>query len=114
MSPAAHPSTTMHVKLMMHTSHACIIIYCVHQTPRHYCCCMLQTHQHNIANCPYAHPGERSVRRDVRVFQFDSSLCLDLLQTGHCPRQEQCNAAHSVSVMRQEHAWQLIIREPTV
>lgn len=36
------------------------------------------------------------------MFQFDSSLCLDLLQTGHCPRQEQCNAAHSVSV-RQEH-----------
>lgn len=41
-----------------------------------------QTFDHNIANCPYAHPGERAVRRDVRLHPYQARVCSDLLQKG--------------------------------
>jgi hypothetical protein len=35
----------------------------------------LQTEAHDTDKCPYAHPGEKAVRRDVRVYKYSPEAC---------------------------------------
>ncbi|GBF92980.1 hypothetical protein Rsub_05816 [Raphidocelis subcapitata] len=56
--------------------------------------CALRS-RHPWANCPYAHPGENSVRRDHRAVPYLSLACPQSQARRPCPRGADCPFAHS-------------------
>jgi hypothetical protein len=46
--------------------------------------------------CPFAHAGEKAVRRDPRLHQYTGIACPDMKKTGGCIRGERCPYAHNV------------------
>lgn len=53
-------------------------------------------HQHDWTECPYAHPGERARRRDLRTHHYSSEFCKSMRRTGECALGDSCPMSHSV------------------
>ena len=52
---------------------------------------------HDWATCPYAHPGEKAARRDLRGhIKYTGIACPDMKAGGACARGDVCPYAHSV------------------
>ncbi|KAL4428504.1 hypothetical protein ABPG75_002593 [Micractinium tetrahymenae] len=51
---------------------------------------------HDWTICPFAHAGEKAVRRDPRLHSYTGIACPDMKKTGNCIRGEKCPYAHNV------------------
>jgi hypothetical protein len=51
---------------------------------------------HDWTICPFAHAGEKAVRRDPRLHNYTGIACPDMKKTGNCIRAEKCPYAHNV------------------
>ena len=51
---------------------------------------------HDWTICPFAHAGEKAVRRDPRIHNYTGIACPDMKKTGNCIRSERCPYAHNV------------------
>jgi hypothetical protein len=51
---------------------------------------------HDWTVCPFAHAGEKAVRRDPRTHEYTGIACPDMKKTGHCLRGDKCPYAHNV------------------
>ncbi|PSC69922.1 Zn-finger CCCH type [Micractinium conductrix] len=51
---------------------------------------------HDWTICPFAHAGEKAVRRDPRLHNYTGIACPDMKKTGACIRGEKCPYAHNV------------------
>ncbi|KAI7835934.1 hypothetical protein COHA_010168 [Chlorella ohadii] len=51
---------------------------------------------HDWTICPFAHAGEKAVRRDPRLHNYTGIACPDMKKTGSCIRGEKCPYAHNV------------------
>ncbi|KAG6469441.1 zinc finger CCCH domain-containing protein 37-like [Zingiber officinale] len=51
---------------------------------------------HDWTKCPYAHSGEKALRRDPRRFHYTGTPCPDFRRGGGCRRGEDCEYAHGV------------------
>jgi hypothetical protein len=51
---------------------------------------------HDWAVCPFAHAGEKAVRRDPRLADYTGIACPDMKRTGACIRGDRCPYAHNV------------------
>lgn len=52
---------------------------------------------HDWDTCPYAHIGERTCRRrDPARVNYTSTICVDMMQRGRCPKGRSCTAAHTI------------------
>lgn len=55
------------------------------------------TEAHDTGKCPFAHPGEKGTRRDVRVYKYSPEACPATQQkNGKCPRGMDCPLSHTV------------------
>ncbi|WIA38532.1 hypothetical protein OEZ86_001851 [Tetradesmus obliquus] len=55
------------------------------------------TEAHDTDKCPFAHPGEKGTRRDVRVYKYSPEACPATQQkNGKCPRGMDCPLSHTV------------------
>ncbi|BDA43912.1 probable zinc finger CCCH domain-containing protein 54 at N-terminal half [Coccomyxa sp. Obi] len=55
-----------------------------------------KTVPHEWSVCPFAHQGEKAVRRDLRTHYYTGVVCPDMKKNGHCPRGDECPFAHCV------------------
>lgn len=57
--------------------HLLVLCLGILQLPRPFMCMLfvLQTDTHDTDKCPFAHPGEKAVRRDVRVYKYSPEAC---------------------------------------
>lgn len=51
---------------------------------------------HDWTICPFAHAGEKAVRRDPRLYTYTGIACPDMKKTGNCIRGDRCPYAHNV------------------
>lgn len=51
---------------------------------------------HDWLHCPFAHEGERSVRRDPRAFKYSASACPAMKEFRVCPQGQYCSRSHNV------------------
>lgn len=51
---------------------------------------------HDWTICPFAHAGEKAVRRDPRLYTYTGIACPDMKKTGACIRGDRCPYAHNV------------------
>eukprot|EP00887_Chlorella_sp_A99_P004925 scaffold4.g4925.t1 len=51
---------------------------------------------HDWTVCPFAHAGEKAVRRDPRLVNYTGIACPDMKKTGNCIRGDRCPYAHNV------------------
>lgn len=51
---------------------------------------------HDWTVCPFAHEGEKAVRRDPREEKYTGIACPDMKKSGSCIRGDQCPYAHNV------------------
>lgn len=51
---------------------------------------------HDWTVCPFAHAGEKAVRRDPRTHEYTGIACPDMKKAGHCLRGDKCPYAHNV------------------
>lgn len=51
---------------------------------------------HGCSACPFAHPGEKAMRRDPRTHAYSSCMCPDIGLKGRCPCGSACHYAHHV------------------
>ena len=51
---------------------------------------------HDWTVCPFAHTGEKAVRRDPRKFTYTGIACPDMKGSGECIRGDACPYAHNV------------------
>ncbi|KAG6491673.1 hypothetical protein ZIOFF_046609 [Zingiber officinale] len=51
---------------------------------------------HDWAECPFAHPGEKARRRDLRKHCYSGTPCPDFRKPGGCKRGDACELAHGV------------------
>ena len=54
-----------------------------------------KTRAHDWTECPYAHPGEKAMRRDPRLHDYVGTACPDY-RRGGCRRGDSCGLAHGV------------------
>ncbi|KAI3443682.1 hypothetical protein Pfo_000347 [Paulownia fortunei] len=50
---------------------------------------------HDWTECPFAHPGEKALRRDPRKFHYSGTACPDF-RRGSCRQGDACEFAHGV------------------
>ncbi|KAL2524497.1 Zinc finger CCCH domain-containing protein 2 [Abeliophyllum distichum] len=50
---------------------------------------------HDWMNCPFAHPGEKALRRDPNKFSYSGTICPEF-RKGHCSHGDRCELAHGV------------------
>ncbi|KAL8152488.1 hypothetical protein V2J09_010248 [Rumex salicifolius] len=50
---------------------------------------------HDWTECPFAHPGEKARRRDLRRYPYSGTACTDF-RKGSCRRGDACEFAHGV------------------
>ncbi|XP_073051442.1 zinc finger CCCH domain-containing protein 20-like [Primulina eburnea] len=50
---------------------------------------------HDWTACPFAHPGEKARRRDLRKFHYSSAACPEF-RKGSCRRGDACDFSHGV------------------
>ncbi|CAL8469899.1 g9441 [Coccomyxa elongata] len=55
-----------------------------------------KTVPHEWSVCPFAHNGEKAVRRDLRTHYYTGVVCPDMKKNGQCPRGDECPFAHCV------------------
>ena len=51
---------------------------------------------HDWTVCPFAHAGEKAVRRDPRTHNYTGIACPDMKKMGNCIRGDRCPYAHNV------------------
>eukprot|EP00889_Picochlorum_renovo_P005829 jgi/Picre1/32859/NNA_008188.t1 len=51
---------------------------------------------HDWTVCPFAHTGEKAVRRDPRKYTYTGIACPDMKGSGECIRGDACPYAHNV------------------
>ncbi|XP_042469394.1 zinc finger CCCH domain-containing protein 2-like [Zingiber officinale] len=51
---------------------------------------------HDWADCPFAHPGEKARRRDLRKHSYSGTACPDFRKPVGCKRGDACELAHGV------------------
>ncbi|BDA51506.1 probable zinc finger CCCH domain-containing protein 2 at N-terminal half [Coccomyxa sp. Obi] len=66
------------------------MMYCLKVTP----CRKSAPHEWSV--CPFAHQGEKTVRRNLRTHYYTGVVCPDMKKDGHCLRENECPFAHSV------------------
>ncbi|KAJ6917569.1 zinc finger CCCH domain-containing protein 2-like [Populus alba x Populus x berolinensis] len=54
-----------------------------------------RSRSHDWTDCPFAHPGEKARRRDLRRFHYSGAVCPEFIRGG-CNRGENCEFAHGV------------------
>ncbi|KAK8939720.1 Zinc finger CCCH domain-containing protein 20 [Platanthera guangdongensis] len=50
---------------------------------------------HDWTECPYAHPGEKALRRDPKTYHYSGTACPDF-RKGNCKRGDACEFSHGV------------------
>ncbi|XWS68678.1 hypothetical protein CRYUN_Cryun04dG0111500 [Craigia yunnanensis] len=55
-----------------------------------------RSRSHDWTDCPFAHPGEKARRRDLRRYHYSSTVCSDFRRGGGCPLGDDCDFAHGV------------------
>lgn len=51
---------------------------------------------HDWTVCPFAHAGEKAVRRDPRTHNYTGIACPDMKKQSNCIRGDKCPYAHNV------------------
>lgn len=51
---------------------------------------------HDWTTCPFAHVGEKAVRRDPSCHAYTGVACPDMKRTSACPRGDKCPYSHNV------------------
>jgi hypothetical protein len=81
----------------------------------------MQTEDHDTDKCPFAHPGEKAVRRDVRVYKYSPEACpaTQVRAVAHGGLQEQatgcfsklnnpsCCGTHDLAALHTPHSTEL-------
>ncbi|EEF44393.1 conserved hypothetical protein [Ricinus communis] len=54
-----------------------------------------RSRSHDWTDCPFAHPGEKALRRDPRKYHYSGAICPEF-RRGGCSRGDSCEFAHGV------------------
>eukprot|EP00775_Hariotina_reticulata_P014329 gene14329-55_t len=99
---AAPLSSVVSFIAMRYAAHSCAKDRCVPHTVRQQVLQELratplhQTASHDFGACPFSHPGDKTRRRSIFLYNYEPVVCHDMQTAGKCPRGDDCSMTHSV------------------